>query len=840
MNLSALDEIVLSADPERCVEFFVSMPEAQRKTFAARALQWASALNGCKHRAQRQYIARVDKSIQNDIEFYENIQSDRVIFPKDFTEASSLSARAAVLASCNFAEIKRAKATGLPDAKTSASILLARKPSWTNSWCAFVLKEFPATHWLAVYELEKAALCSAERDADYWMSMVCAIPGIENAFESILAADETVRNSIWQMLADQAVLRMLAEPESISHEIFRKRWRSGGNIFGPVIKGRKGSDYWRETLVKLASNGLLDQQKLIDFSFSALTTEAEKEAKKSTYASTSSADFAIKLNQTLVGQEWAAHATRITALLGAAHKDVSTYASTVLAAMPSAELNASEICSCIAPAFLNKNKEPADAALKLLARLAKYTPSETNEFGRALLAAFSHSSKDIHKKALALVESTNILEDEQLRREFSQRADVLAGIERATAVKLLAKYKKQNATAYDAVHDADSQSGSKDNLNEATRLQKVTGVSARLEELVAHVNTLDTQLCKLACVDEVIRLAREAQVYESAVRLDSLEFPRLNPATAIKPIESLDDVIYAYMKVWGSKATVTELELVLDGVSRLCRERPSDFDQKIDVLRQKARSVVAQEFVNFGWSSSMAHLVFCWVGETSPFTGPAIGSDTGSFYMRRCLAVAKRAAARVSAPLLATPTHAGGWIDPQVLVKRLLEYFWLKIEPDNVDFIQALLRLSPDGRLAALDQAANLKGELGEALRFALGADNQARMVTPEYWVAALRARAPKDTSTELQTAFPGLGPDGAEAAAYGFNSEPVRLFAEERYSSISHGLPDFIPLINSAIPDCSIKRCTSQVCAISHGDFARHNQFMVCRKSNNDLVAQS
>ncbi len=205
------------------------------------------------------------------------------------------------------------------------------------------------------------------------------------------------------MLADPDVMRMLAEPEQISHDVFRKRWRSGGNIFAPPQTGsRKGTALWHQTLLKLSSEGLIDNRRLIEYSFTALAGAAEKEAKKTIYGNVSTADFAIKLNQELIKESAASYTSQFTALLGATHKDVSTYASTVLLAMPKGVLNAGEICSCIAPAFLNKNKEPADAALKLLSRLTKAQPSKRSEVGKAILDALSHSSKDIHKKELAL------------------------------------------------------------------------------------------------------------------------------------------------------------------------------------------------------------------------------------------------------------------------------------------------------------------------------------------------------------------------------------------------------------------------------------------------------
>ncbi len=202
-------------------------------------------------------------------------------------------------------------------------------------------------------------------------------------------------------------------------------------------------------------------------------------------------------------------------------------------------------------------------------------------------------------------------------------------------------------------------------------------------------------------------------VSDTSVVLDSLNSPRLNPATAIKPISSLDDLIYMFMKVWSGKCTAMELECVLNGVSRLCNERPSDFQQKTDALRQKAEQR-EQEFSMVGWTGTLAQVAASWVGDSraADATGKVIVADPSSIFARRCLSLSKRIVSKQAAPLLCAPTHAGGWIDPMVLVKRINEYFWIKLEPDKVDFIQALLRIAPDNRTEAWKLLPALRARL--------------------------------------------------------------------------------------------------------------------------------
>ena len=707
MPLSPLDEFIQAADIDKCAAFFEDMTEPQRKSHSARALQWASAVNGYMCRNRKQYMI-LDKAMAKDITFYESIQAHAVFFPRQFDEKSLPAAQMAVLATCAFPELKKAGWLGVPEAHLVSRILKARKPSWLSKWCSYILKEFPATHWLSIYELETSGLCEVERDANYWMSMLCSLPNIKDMYQTILASDERVREQLWDMLADPDVVRMLAEPEQVAQDLFRKRWRSGGNIFAPKqIGSRKGTDTWYETLIKLASEGLIDRNRLIDYSFTLLVGAAEREHKK-TYSAVSAADFAIKLNRELTKEHADSYVGQFTSLLGATHKDVSTYASTVLSNMPSGSLGVEEICSCIEPAFLNKNKEPADAALKLLSRLAKEEPAKGSDYGKAMLAAFNHSSKDIHRKALTLIESSKILNLESLLEEFRERIDMLAGMERAEAERMASDYQRSEGKS-----------------KGFSTTSNTTVINA--DALLARVSQLDKKLSDLVQISDALEGIQSNRFIDMPVQLDNLHFPRLNPEAALKPIDKLDDLIYMFMKVWSGRSEAMELESVLDGVSRLCHEHPPDFEAKTEALRQKADKI-AQERLAFGFSNGLTQLAGGWLGDLRLFAPPA---QPGSFFSRRCLAVAKRATSRKSAPLLAAPTHSGGWIDPTVFVQRLLEYFWIKIEPDAPDFIQGLLRLAPDKRNMALRAAEPIKNEIGEVVRYALGGAEPLSNATP-------------------------------------------------------------------------------------------------------------
>ena len=73
-------------------------------------------------------------------------------------------------------------------------------------------------------------------------------------------------------------------------------------------------------------------------------------------------------------------------------------------------------------------------------------------------------------------------------------------------------------------------------------------------------------------------------------------------------------------------------------------------------------------------------------------------------------------------PLLSTPTHSPTWIDPVILVERLMIYQKKRQFPDTIDFQLAISRIHFDNKSAALKLAhASLQGDYLSFIQFLLG-----------------------------------------------------------------------------------------------------------------------
>ncbi len=161
---------------------------------------------------------------------------------------------------------------------------------------------------------------------------------------------------------------------------------------------------------------------------------------------------------------------------------------------------------------------------------------------------------------------------------------------------------------------------------------------------------------------------------------------------ASPPIASLDELADALATELAGDWRERRDERLLDGILRFCGEPfPAHLADRTPHHGPEGRC------------ETVLGVAGAWMTGVPPM--PARSRRT---WFRRLETAARRAAERRSAPLLALPTHVGGWIDPDVLAARLYE------NPDPVELEQARLRLptatgepDPEGVLADHVDAAS-------------------------------------------------------------------------------------------------------------------------------------
>jgi hypothetical protein len=283
-------------------------------------------------------------------------------------------------------------------------------------------------------------------------------------------------------------------------------------------------------------------------------------------------------------------------------------------------------------------------------------------------------------------------------------------------------------------------------------------------------------------------------ILPGALALESAAIPRLGVDARVEPLQSIDDVVFLLARILESNGDAESIEQVLDGMLRFCDQRPIDFEQRVSAVRKKIGAMLGEDnpmpvmTVGFQGSNAvmdLAAVARAWIDPPSskfsasqllsPIvraveTGVAMAIDRPAalwFFSERTRAIAQLVSKRIALPLLSTPTHKGGWIDPRVVPDRIQQWNNAGVKLEKTDLIQALLRLAPEYRERALSEVGPSKNESLSALRWALGGPLEGSVSSAEIWTAAFRCRDPRGDSPELAKNFPGLGPDTAQMGSY-------------------------------------------------------------------------
>lgn len=238
----------------------------------------------------------------------------------------------------------------------------------------------------------------------------------------------------------------------------------------------------------------------------------------------------------------------------------------------------------------------------------------------------------------------------------------------------------------------------------------------------------------------------------------------------VAPITDVEELIDAVSQVLERIDSPMEIERILDGLSRLGRQRPADFMIRTNALRRRIREIDTQMRPNSLLAArfmfpTMFGLLGDWLGvdggvqpdwpRRSFFQYPT--SEAAQIFQ---VLTSRAAFIRVKwndhaecAPLLSFPTHDHGWIDPRAFVERLRQFDLSELETRRVDFRYGLLRLAPDFREEAMREAAGLPQPIHRIVCYALGREASITSDDRDWkaeWLAAGRVRSPRGQLDEL------------------------------------------------------------------------------------------
>lgn len=511
------------------------------------------------------------------------------------------------------------------------------------------------------------------------------------------------------------------DPGLFEDEIWRI-FRVEGNADASLSMARG----WSEALLELIEDGTLERDRVVRETLSALSRDFSKHK----------AGFYSRFYGMLKVEpgERCLYTSHYLGLLASRVGPTQSLAiNELLSLHQQGVLGAEEFLGAVSPALTTKSKSTALEALGLIDTFAEANPKLAEQCCQVALDGFDHIKADVHAAVASIIERHGMPEWTDFAQALNDRmADVVA--------------------------------------SQRPRLQSWLG-QEMAEDIEAPV--IDWKSLE----DRAELLSPEVKGHYGIDRL--LQRPAENVAIlvvpwgqqrhlrdAIEPIVNSDELIALVAHVVEGEASADDVERALDGISRLCAEKAAGFEERSGPLKKRVLGLL-KKVRSFKWTEMKVDLwriVQAWLEGEFDNTQLEVPS-TIAFWQHRTLRIAKRVAKNIPCDLLSTPTHSGGWIDPRVFVQRLREQ--LDDELDSFELILGMLRLAPEFRTEALSQAQALTGEVGAAVRHALGSDNEEIGDNSSLWITASRARNPYEDDDRVLAKHPGHGADAAQACRY-------------------------------------------------------------------------
>jgi hypothetical protein len=604
-------------------------------------------------------------------------------------------------------------------------VLADRKPPWISQW---VDKELEAEQadWQFVRRLVRANICPRPQSENYTLKMLRGVfshDPKQSLKDRLLEDPALLRDEVWRIFELSPVRETILYP--------------GDDDF--VLRGDYPCFSWSRTLLELCQEGKLDRQRLLAASLGSLARNT---------AARNTAWF-CKFHERLEPsvEERQRLQSSYLQLLSHPVPSVVGMALDALADLQKARLlDVSGLLEAVEPVFHVQPKAPPLAAVKLLGK-SEAPKEHAPRLAPVLLAGLSHPAAQVQEAIIELLDKVRDRAGALIASALPEKIEHLAPSLQDRARQLLADETGALSTAT-SVTDAGPAS-----------------------DLIEQARQIPSPRREMAGIDSLL-VALQGTGEISAVAFDPMAVPRLYPDQRVQPIGTLDELIERLTVAVEGLDDPIEFELLVDGLSRLCDQRPDNFQAHVAPLLLRIEKLLPPHpsapltLTAGGLRMAVFKLVLRWGDRDVRETHEERDSILG-FLDVRLGHVAVRLRKRQAAPLLACPTHRPGWIDPREMAARLEAYQQLGQEPAKHDFIQGLLRLAPDARAEALASAAHLQGKYASAFRYALGGPLEDSSVPSAVLIAAGRARTPLAELTELQNLADVEGPDALHPAHY-------------------------------------------------------------------------
>ena len=473
--------------------------------------------------------------------------------------------------------------------------------------------------WPLVRWLIRTGAAERPDDPRYTLMLVTSVglgnwPDPDGIYEALLADPELLEHELWRLFEVDVV-----------NELDQQRvWHIPAGAAIALSPGHENR--WQRALTRLAAEGRIDRERLLDASLAALGRDFRA----------SRIGWHGELHQALepTQEERAERIGAYAALLSSRVPSVVRFALGALE--PVAGSVPASLLAREAPGPLSlREKKYATQMLRLLEQALAREPADADALLAATAHGLAHARPDVQERALALLERNR-----ELLTQAQQTRSAMLGFAEGVAPTLRARVDSLLGIALDDERPAPRDARA---VAEAVvALEPGSGWREIAERAVAQAARGDWPLPR--------RVVPSPELVQRT-------------CAAVTPIESIDELIEVAAVVLEGDASGEDVERLLDGVARFCAERGEDTRRRASALLKRTDRV--PRTVHGAWVSSAAIaavLLRAWLAcDRTPTSALAIER------VERIHAAVARGKPRA---LEALPTHAGGWVDPRVLEER--------------------------------------------------------------------------------------------------------------------------------------------------------------------------
>jgi len=590
-------------------------------------------------------------------------------------------------------------------------VLIARNPSWLDTWVNKRLDgEFPELRWKQVREFLQAGVIEKPQADGYITLFIEEMRGFDHEDPaSYVPTSERLRQ----------------EPAFLEYEVWRIFEFENYALTTDYSPRQKDAppnyETWPDAFVQLANDGDIDRERLLDLTLSSMQQEM-KQNQLSAYG---------KLHEALAPtpDEMAARHRAYFDLLVSPVGPVLSFAVRMLGKLHRAgRLDADLFVDDIRPVFVHKAKGTAMQALKILDQLGAKDDTLFPKVAEVAVAAMAHQSPDVQEAALGLLEKCAAQINAATQEDINRHVPFLSAKLQKRASALLGETEEESEAPEPAVeHDVG---------------------------LAAAVESLTPELRRLVGIDGTVGEAMPPPLHYKL-----LDLPDVADREPLNPVESREELLELAAQLLEGVESADQVEVLLQGIARFGNERSSDFKKFAAPLvqRMETGSPSSDGLCTGGGAICIAliDLLMTWLtgrrydSRQSPYYDV---SPQDAFAVARIREIQHALASGNETVLLSVPSYKNGWLALGDFVKRALKVS-NEGEFREFDLMQALLRLGPGDRQAALQSAADITGKTGRLARFALGGDESPKHKDKRdahLWYCAARAREPELNSLEL------------------------------------------------------------------------------------------